>query len=243
MSTLGVHVRAGHERRIRVDAAWLNLLSPQLLIAAPTTWHIEAARLAAPLCRDVLDALQIPVFGVDTGSKLRVVNGPGEALIRARRWVTGSGGILGASSTVLAPQAFTDALARLRSGLSTTVLLTERSTRRQAVATAVPLSGVPRAASSTQSVISGFVWIMPCDAEAGSARSLGELFSLTRAEITLLDRLVRGANLNEAAAALHISIHTARTHLKTIFRKTGRRTQSQLLALAHRMSMVRVSAG
>jgi DNA-binding CsgD family transcriptional regulator len=237
---LSFNRRVSQDRRIRVDAAFMNLLSPHLSSTARTTSHKDAAKGAEPLCRDVLDALQIPVFGLDAGSKLRLVNKPGEALIRAGCWVTGTGGVLGASSTVLAPHDLTGALNRLRTGLSTTVLLTEGSTRRQAVVTAAPLSNTLRSPSA-QSVISGFVWIIPCDAEGGSVRNLGRLFKLTRAEMALLDGLVHGAGLSEAATALHISIHTARTHLKTIFRKTGRRTQSQLLALANRMSMVRLS--
>jgi DNA-binding CsgD family transcriptional regulator len=212
------------------------LLSLHLPTAARATRHLDAERRAEPLCRSVLDALQIPVFGLGAGDRLRLVNKSGVALIRARRWVSGDGGVLGASSTMLTPHILTDALNRLRKGLSSTVLLTEGSTRRQAVATAMPFAGAPRNASAQ--LISGFVWILPCHAESGSARSLGRLFKLSRAEIALLDRLVHGAALSEAAAALYISIHTARTQLKSIFRKTGRRTQSQLLALANRMSMI-----
>jgi DNA-binding CsgD family transcriptional regulator len=187
-----------------------------------------------------LDAFRVPVFALDAESKLRLVNKPGEALIRARRWVIDTGGTLGASPTVVAPGVLITALDRLRTGLGATVLLTESSTRQQAVVTAMPLSGVPYSLSG-QGTISGFLWIVPCDPGAGSGYSLGRLFKLSRAEIALLDRLVRGARLSEAANALHVSIHTARTHLKAIFRKTGRRTQSQLLALANRMSMIRMS--
>jgi DNA-binding CsgD family transcriptional regulator len=180
------------------------------------------------------------VFALDALSKLRLVNKPGEALIRARRWVNATGGTLGASHTLIAPGVLITALDRLRAGLGATVLLTERSTRQQAVVTAMPLSGFS-SSLPVQGTISGFVWIVPCDAGAGSADSLGRLFKLSRAEIALLDRLVRGARVSEAATELHVSIHTARTHLKAIFRKTGRHTQSQLLALANRMSMIRMS--
>lgn len=51
--------------------------------------------------------------------------------------------------------------------------------------------------------------------------------STREAEISAL--LVAGCNLRDIAARLRISVHTARNHLKAIFRKTGLRSQSELI--------------
>jgi DNA-binding CsgD family transcriptional regulator len=85
------------------------------------------------------------------------------------------------------------------------------------------------------------VWIVPCSGQVTPVDKLGQLFELTPAEIRLLQHIVDGKSLREAAAGLHISLHTARTQLKTIFRKTGRRTQGQLLTLANRMATIRTN--
>lgn len=57
------------------------------------------------------------------------------------------------------------------------------------------------------------------------AHDLG--ISEREAEIAAL--LVAGYDLKAIAARLHISIHTARTHLKTVFGKTGIRSQAELI--------------
>lgn len=55
------------------------------------------------------------------------------------------------------------------------------------------------------------------------------LYGLTRGEAGLTTKLVQGKSLEEAAAALFISPHTARTHLKRIFTKTDTHRQSELV--------------
>ena len=61
------------------------------------------------------------------------------------------------------------------------------------------------------------------------ASAIARVLGTTPAEARLVERLVRGATLKEAAARLHISEHTARTQLKAVFGKTGTRSQADLL--------------
>jgi DNA-binding CsgD family transcriptional regulator len=65
-------------------------------------------------------------------------------------------------------------------------------------------------------------------------------YNLTRAEERVLQRLLAGDELRTAARTIHISIHTARNHLKSILQKTGRRSQSQLLAIATRVAALQL---
>jgi DNA-binding CsgD family transcriptional regulator len=60
---------------------------------------------------------------------------------------------------------------------------------------------------------------------------LSQLFGLTRAEAALATQLSRGLQLQDAADALNISPHTARTQLKAIFAKTGVSRQAELVRL------------
>jgi DNA-binding CsgD family transcriptional regulator len=65
-------------------------------------------------------------------------------------------------------------------------------------------------------------------------RSLGELsplFELTSAEAALVEQILSGASMIDAEAALSITANTARTHLKSIYRKTGARNQADLVRL------------
>jgi DNA-binding CsgD family transcriptional regulator len=60
-------------------------------------------------------------------------------------------------------------------------------------------------------------------------RALITLYGLTRSEAALATRLIQGNSIEDAAAALFISVHTARTHLKRIFVKTDTHRQPELV--------------
>jgi len=62
--------------------------------------------------------------------------------------------------------------------------------------------------------------------------TLRDMYQLTKAEARLAAALVQDPRLEKAAQSVHISISTARTHLKRIFTKTGTTSQS---ALVHRI--------
>jgi DNA-binding CsgD family transcriptional regulator/PAS domain-containing protein len=58
---------------------------------------------------------------------------------------------------------------------------------------------------------------------------LTSLYRLTPAEIKLTERLVKGDNLQDAITELGIAMSTARTQLRSIFKKTGTPNQSALI--------------
>jgi DNA-binding CsgD family transcriptional regulator len=61
-----------------------------------------------------------------------------------------------------------------------------------------------------------------------NAADLCRLYGMTSGEAVLAVHLARGKSLEEAAAELCISRHTARTHLKRIFMKTDTHRQAEL---------------
>jgi DNA-binding CsgD family transcriptional regulator len=68
-------------------------------------------------------------------------------------------------------------------------------------------------------------------APAQSARHLSEFYQLTPAETRLTTLIVGGRSLLAAAAELHISKNTARTHMKHIYMKTETHSQVDLVRL------------
>jgi DNA-binding CsgD family transcriptional regulator len=66
--------------------------------------------------------------------------------------------------------------------------------------------------------------------------AIAEAYGLTRSETRLLDRIVRGESLDEAATALNVAKTTSRTHMARILAKTGTRRQTALLALVHKLA-------
>ena len=74
------------------------------------------------------------------------------------------------------------------------------------------------------------------DVQATAGAAAHRRLGLTAAEARLTAKLLQGLSLADAASALTISTHTARTQLKSIFAKTGVRRQSELLRLLTEVS-------
>lgn len=94
-------------------------------------------------------------------------------------------------------------------------------------------------ASLVASLGLGPVWTEPMHAvvllSAQDTETAGRLahhsFGLTSAQARLAAKLLQGLRLADAAAALQMTLSTARWHLKNIFLKTGTRRQADLLRL------------
>lgn len=61
--------------------------------------------------------------------------------------------------------------------------------------------------------------------------TIAKHFSLTPAEVRLLEKLISTKTLHQIASLHQVSIHTVRSQLKSIFRKTECRRQSELIKL------------
>lgn len=71
----------------------------------------------------------------------------------------------------------------------------------------------------------------PEQQESASQQLLSELFGLTPAEANLAVKLARGLSLAQLSEEQHISQHTARAQLKSVFAKTGVARQAELVRL------------
>jgi len=105
-----------------------------------------------------------------------------------------------------------------------------------ATAYILPLACGTRHALQANAQTAAAVFVTP--ASAASPADIGtvvRIFSLTPAEARLLQYLVSGASLTEAASALGITEATARTHRNHIFTKTSVSRRTDLLALVGRL--------
>ena len=64
-----------------------------------------------------------------------------------------------------------------------------------------------------------------------AAETIRSMFGLSSGEALLVDHLVMGSTVEEAAEQLGVTTGTARQRLKTIFQKTGTGRQSELVRL------------
>jgi DNA-binding CsgD family transcriptional regulator len=65
--------------------------------------------------------------------------------------------------------------------------------------------------------------------EMPAVEQLREFYSLTGAQARFVREVMQSANINETASNLHISINTARSHLRAIYSKIGVNNMTQLM--------------
>lgn len=109
------------------------------------------------------------------------------------------------------------------------MLMTRRPPRRPLQVVVTPLR-----ATDLPAALLGSVLVFLCDPEAApSSRAsiLRKLYGLSPTESRLVDELTAGVELQLAAKRLRLTVHTARFHLKSIFRKTAVNRQSDLVRL------------
>ncbi|MBX3547431.1 helix-turn-helix transcriptional regulator [Chelatococcus sp.] len=112
-----------------------------------------------------------------------------------------------------------------------------RSFRRFSAVGSTSVSILPLVGHSNRGVAGLFppdrkaiVIVRPFAIDGGSPTDLAR-FRLTVAETRLVEVLLRGRSLANAALELDIAYETARTHLRAVFAKTGTHRQAELLAL------------
>ena len=190
------------------------------------------------LHKTVPDGLDTAFLTVDANGAPVSINHAGVRLLGRGRFIRLSRrGTLAPGDGVRDPAACTQALERIRRGFGAALLLTDAQTRDELVLIASPANRAMRARDPRNGVVAS-LWLASTRPDPRAVRRIAELFVLTVAEQRLLSRLVQGDALAIAAEALQISVHTARFQLKSIFSKTGRRTQGQLLALVQRLGAI-----
>jgi len=239
---LSLYRGLGKESFSATEASLLSRLAPHLTAAARNHWAAQSLRLLASAQANALDAVTAAIFALNQSGQLIFANRLGDELIRQSAWIRVLHGRLVPISTMHPFDRFADALSRVSSGLGCELLVTDTATGAEAQVSIAPFPVDTDVGFLPNSPLS-LVWITPIALRQDVGRDMARLFDLTAAERRILDKLIAGGDLREAAAALRISIHTARTQLKSIFRKTGRRSQGQLLTLAARLATLTSTRG
>jgi DNA-binding CsgD family transcriptional regulator len=217
-------------------AAMTVLFSPQQFKRSSDAFYDPEGLL--DLLLETLDLVDLAIMLVDRTARVLYAN-------RAALTHLGDGTVIRVCCGRLAPLGAKSS-AGLRAALASFSSNTKR--RRPPHGAVVPLAdadGVIRAAS----------WMLPLAAKRLSGfdphgvgcvalflREIGchsaisdEFFAcsygVTQAELRLLDRLAEGKTVSEAGEVLSVSLNTVRSHLKSLFAKTGTGRQAELMRL------------
>jgi DNA-binding CsgD family transcriptional regulator len=234
LSCLSIDGTTGRPAFDGTDATLLESLMPSVQRALAIHRRLEGAELMAVHAAAVLDRLPHGVLLVAPNGALLSTNRAADEILRARDGLTYDGRELRGATT--------EVTTRLREALAGAgaVLLPRPSGRRPLSVVVAPLPSRRAALTSDGAAVAVFV-TDPERTAVPDVETLRRLFVLTPAEARLVQRLVSGRSLEEAAADLGLQLETVRSRLKVIFQKTDTHRQADLIRLA--MATVAPSEG
>ncbi|SFM88505.1 helix-turn-helix transcriptional regulator [Methylobacterium pseudosasicola] len=207
------------------EQARMALLAPHVRRAITIADLIEHKSLERNNLADTLDALTVSVLVLGPDARLVYSNAAGEALLaRGDLLLSHVGAIEPWDRT--ASLAFRTAITAKGGGGITLA----RRGGGGAVMLALPLcAGRRQSVASSQARVALFIQDNPCGPHA--IELLGRAYSLTGAELRVLLGLAEGATPTDIAKRYGIAASTVRTHLKSLFAKTGAKRQKDLIKL------------
>ena len=202
----------------------LKLLVPHLLRAVRIGNVLEHATIAHDRISQALDALAEAVFLVNAGGGLVHANGPARALLADGLSLAG----------VYARRAALR-IGKQRTGPKAAAedrVLVEICNGTPHVCHVLPLDLPARPADGSKLQL---IVIKPGRATFEAVANAKAVFALTGREGDVLFGLAEIGSIPAVAAALGISTNSVRSHVKTLFQKTGTNRQAELVALLSTM--------
>jgi DNA-binding CsgD family transcriptional regulator len=208
----------------------MRLVAPHVQRAVLISDFIENQTVERNRFAHIIDTIATPTVIVESSLRIVHANEAGRAMLQA------GGLVSSANGSIRLPNAVASAvLSGCRAGRNgTAVPDTIRVTDGEAgdtIFVVMPLGAPDRRLGPTASQIAVFMQqanrFVPLATEVWA-----RLFGLTGGELRVLQALIEGATPPEIAAVYGIAISTVRTHLVSLFRKTGTRRQADLVKLA-----------
>ena len=218
------------------EAAALNRLVPHIRTAMQIQRRFSMLQAERDAAADALDRLPLGVILLNKAGEVilanraasEIVNQADGLEIRQRRLIGASATQTAKLDRLIGQAAQTGAGAGIAHGGA--LALPRPSMRRPLAALVAPLPGEGFALGPLRPAAVVFV-SDPESSPRSPPEILSALYGLTAAEARLAWLVVTCDSLSAAAEQLGISIATARTHLRSIFNKTGARRQAELVAL------------
>lgn len=217
------------------DIERCRLLLPHLQRAFGMYRRMAALEIERDVALGALDQLPWGVMFVDRHRKRLATNRHAQDLLIAGDGLTARGNTLRAQladETARLEKLLSAALDRNgREGASGTLSITRPSGAPPLNVVIVPLHVKTERFAEQGPIAAIFVTDPDMPLDTGNLQQLRELYSLTPGEARFAAWLLQGKSVEEAAAAMGITVNTARAYLKRIYQKTGVRRQPELMRL------------
>jgi DNA-binding CsgD family transcriptional regulator len=232
----------------RIEAGWagprelevLRLLSPHVRRAVSIADLIDMRSLVAATFESTLDSLAVPIVLLDSKSVIAHANASARTLLDKSDPIASDRGVLRASepSAALALAAAVAQTARPEQGMGKIGIdvPVPYADGRPGFAHVLPVGrGEVRGALGPNATAAVF-FTPSAEPQRLPAAAWAATFGFTSAEMRMLELLVKGHTVAEAAEVMSIAPPTARTHVANLMAKAGTRRQTELVQLATRLA-------
>lgn len=199
----------------------LDALRPHIARSAMLSARFQFERMRSAM--SALDMIGVAGAMIDPTGRICAANAPFE---QAMAGMIGKQGMLRLPTTATRA-AFDIGLARLP--ISASLGLPDPALSRFRVLHMIPVLGQARDIFSD--VAAFLILVDPLSRAAPGTGILQSLFDLTPAESRVADLIATGGSIGDIARRFGLSAQTVRTHMKSIFGKTGTHRQSDLVAM------------
>ncbi|MFN8891941.1 MAG: helix-turn-helix transcriptional regulator [Alphaproteobacteria bacterium] len=235
LAFLGVTRKLEQRRYDAADRHAMRLITPHVQRAVLISDRIEHQTVERNYFARIIDTIATPTVIIESNLRILHTNQTGQAMLSRGIQVSSAKGAIRLPNQVAA--AVLRASREASQGRADTVAVPDTlrivgdGAQSDIIFVVMPL-GVP-----DRKLGSGALQIALFMQEANSFTPLagevwGKAFGLTGGELRVLQGLVEGAAPAEIAAMYGIANSTVRTHLVSLFRKTGTRRQVELVRLA-----------
>jgi DNA-binding CsgD family transcriptional regulator len=217
------------------DIERCRLLLPHLQRALRMYRRMAALEIERDAALGALDQLPWGVMFVDRHRNRLATNRHAHDLLIAGDGLSARGNTLRAEladETARLEKLLSDALDRnARQGASATLSITRPSGAPPLNIVIVPLHVKTEKIAEQGPIAAIFVTDPDMPLDSSNLQQLRDLYALTPGEARFAASLLQGKSVEEAAAAMGITVNTARAYLKRIYQKTGVRRQPELMRL------------
>jgi DNA-binding CsgD family transcriptional regulator len=241
VSLLGLVRRKDADPPDRDDVTLVERLMPHLQRAVQLHRRLTDLHARERSARDALDSWPLGVILLDGKGSVLLMNKAAEDLVRRNDGLSMERERLRATradETIRLRALIGKAIARssLEPDAGGVTTLSRANSDRPLHLLVAPLSQA--AAREPRPACMVFV-SDPDAAPKSNEKYLQRLYGLTLAESKLAALLIQGKDVKDIADQLHVTLNTARTHLKRIFDKTNTKRQAELISLLLRGPLVR----
>ena len=212
-------------------------VAPHVMRAVKFRSRLERERSNTSGLRGALEALRFGILIVDGGAKVLMANRAAELILRTGDGLQCHNGRLACARPQETSAVHHAIRALMQAGTAADLPVSRNHGRRPLMLHVLPIPSPSAWNGFVPGSGTAAIFVVDPMSSASNIEAFAAAYGLTRSETRVLREIVTHGGLVQSAQKLNIAVTTARTHLQSVFGKTGTRTQTELVQLVMKSSL------